>query len=114
MPTDTTLVRADLLANIQVAKDALSAAQDALDTFDAIAENNRFATVQGGVRRIEGLLMSRAHADCEGSYNCGDDVYEQEFMVGEVVYVGRLECEYNRHDKTYYYLDSSSFSYSPK
>lgn len=114
MPTDTNPTRASLLANIQVAKDALSAAQGALDEFDALAENNRFTTLKEGVRRIEELLMSRAHADCEGSYNCGDEVYEQEFMVGEVVYVGRLECEYNRHDKTYYYIDSSSFSYSPK
>ena len=43
-----------------------------------------------------------------------EDVYEQEFMVGDVVYVATLKCEYNRHDKRYYYLDGQEFSITPK
>ncbi|EJO27457.1 hypothetical protein QWC_31731 [Achromobacter marplatensis] len=59
---------------------------------------------------VEEMLRGRAHEDCEGSYNCGAEVYDQEFMVDGVKYVGTLKCEYNRHDKTYYYLEEAEFS----
>lgn len=39
------------------------------------------------------------------------ETYEQEFIVSGVRYLGTLECEYNRHDKTYYYVEDAKFSY---
>lgn len=60
---------------------------------------------------MEDKLLGQAREDCEGAYNCGADHYDQEFMVGDVRYLGTLTVEYNRHDKTYYYIDGSNFSY---
>lgn len=51
-----------------------------------------------------------ADDDCEGSHNCGLDEYRQEYIVDNIKYVGILNVEYNRHDKTYYYVEDSSYS----
>ena len=64
--------------------------------------------------RIQDVLCSEAHDDCEGSYNRGNDVYEQEYQLidSDAVYLGKIEVEYNRHDKTYYFVDGVEYSYS--
>ena len=60
------------------------------------------------------MLQYKAHNDCEGSNNRGDDVYEQEYQLidSDVVYEGKIEVEYNRHDKTYYFVEDVEYSYS--
>lgn len=57
-----------------------------------------------------------ANEACEGSYNYGEDEYDQEYMIegSLTVYVGTSSFEYNRHDKTYYYVDGSDYSYKEK
>lgn len=85
-----------------------------LDAFDAKAENNVFDTIEMAVGTIEDALRDLAHNDCEGSYNRGQEEYTQEFIVDGVTYVGKLVCEYGRHDKTYYFLDHGEFSYTVK
>lgn len=85
-----------------------------LEVFDSKPENNVFDTLELAVDTIEDTLRTTAHNDCEGSYTCGQDEYTQEFIVGGVVYVGNLACEYGRHDKTYYFLDHGEFSYAVK
>ncbi len=102
----------NLIDAVTAAEGSLLAAKAELEAFDALAENNRYDTVEDAEGAIEDILRGRASDDCEGSYNCGLDSYTQEFMVGYVVYVGKLDVEYNRHDKTYYYVDSAKFSYS--
>ena len=104
--------RQELKAAIEAAKLDVAAAQKALDDFEQLAENNVYASMRdAGI--LDEVLAGRAREDCEGSYNCGSPIYEQEFMVGSVVYVATLEVEY-RHDKTYYYIDSSEFKIEPK
>lgn len=90
---------------------ALAEAKEALAEFESLAENNVFETIEKAVSAIENKLECQAHEDCEGSYNCGDESYSQEFIVDGVKYVGTLTLEYNRHDKTYYYIDGSEFTY---
>jgi hypothetical protein len=72
-------------------------------------ENNIFEDLLFASAEIEDVLYVRALNACEGSYNCGLKEYEQLFMVGDKNYKGILEVEYNRHDKTYYYIDGTNF-----
>lgn len=101
----------ELEANIAVAKAALENAEKALADFKALAENNVYPDLDHALGSVEDDLLQMAHRDCEGSYNCGADSYTQEFIAAGIRYVGTLTCEYNRHDKTYYYVDGSKFSY---
>lgn len=105
--------RETLKAEINIAQKALEAAKQAYDDFDQAAENNVFPTLKAA-ESLEDVLANRAFQDCEGAGNCGSPSYEQEFIVDGVVYVATLEVEYNRHDKTYYYLDGQEFSIAPK
>jgi hypothetical protein len=102
--------RAELEAAISSAKSLLRDAEFNLSEFEARAENNVFETLEDADGKIEDKLLAEAHADCEGSYNCGDESYTQDFMVGGLKYRGTLNVEYNRHDKTYYYIDGSDYS----
>lgn len=103
--------REDFTIAIGVAQKLLDKAKSDLAAFDAKAENNVFESLAKAEGVLEDKLRDRAAADCEGSYNCGAPEYVQEFMVGGVKYVGTLKVEYNRHDKTYYYIEECSFSY---
>lgn len=102
-----------LIAAIAAAQANLDIAHKALSDFETKAENNVFESLESA-GNLEDVLRGRASEDCEGSYNCGADYYEQEFMVDGVVYVATLTVEYNRHDKTYYYVDGSEFSIAKK
>lgn len=103
-----------LMTKVKEAKDNLDIANKALFDFEAKAENNVFATMREAELKIHRKLEAEAHNDCEGAGNCGAESYQQEFMVDGVVYVGTLTVEYNRHDKTYYYIDRSDFTVAVK
>jgi hypothetical protein len=105
--------REDLQANITAAEKNLNAAKEGLAAFDALPSNNVFETLAKAEGVLEDKLRGLASADCEGSYNRGADEYTQEFIVDGVHYIGTLKVEYNRHDKTYYYVEEASFSYVP-
>lgn len=99
---------------VKAAKDALAEAEKTLALFEDSPENNVFEELDKALCDIEWKLRDKASSDCEGSHNCGDHEYSQEFIVAGVNYIGKLECEYNRHDKTYYYLDYAKFSHAAK
>ena len=103
-----------LTANIAAARKALADAEAALSAFIASPENNVFASLEEAEGVLEDRLLGEAHEACEGSYNCGADSYTQEFIVDGKHYIATLECEYNRHDKTYYYVDGHEFTVAPK
>lgn len=105
--------REELTTAIKAATANLDAAKGALAAFEALAENNVFGTLDDAIDRIQDKLERRAFDDCQGANNCGAPQYSQEFMVGGVKYIGTLTVEYNRHDKTYYYVEESSFTYEP-
>jgi len=62
---------------------------------------------------IENRLENMARDDCEGAGNCGAAKYMQEFIVDGSHYMATLSVEYNRHDKTYYYVEEQQFSVVP-
>jgi hypothetical protein len=103
--------RGDLVNRISIAKEALAHAEVTLHQFDAKPENNVYATLDDAVGYIEEELRDEASGDCEGSYNCGAPQYHRHFMVDGVEYIGTLTVEYNRHDKTYYYVEEASFTH---
>ena len=103
--------RQSLELTVKLAKQNLEAAEAALAAFNELAEHNVFKSIEEACSTLKSTLRNRAVADCEGSYNCGAEEYTQEFMVDGVKYMATLKCEYNRHDKKYYYLDGKKFSY---
>ncbi len=102
--------REELETNVETAKANLAMAESALAEFDAEPENHRYDDLDKASGEVEDKLMSQAFADCQGAYNCGADEYTQDFYVGDKLYRGTLKCEYNRHDKTYYYIDGHDFT----
>lgn len=58
---------------------------------------------------IEEYLISRAEDDCRGKYNCGQSEYKQNVTINGTKYLCTLTVEYNRHDKTYYYIEYTDF-----
>jgi len=99
-----------LKVEIVLAQIALSKLQAEEQSILRLAESNIFETLEEADREMYCILQDRASEDCEGSYNCGDDEYTQEFMVGNIKYLATMKFEYSRHDKTYYYIDSSKYS----
>lgn len=100
-----------LLLAVRDASEALDAARAALAEFEGSPENNRFDDIKTAQYTIEDKLRDIAAADCEGSYNCGDDKYTQDYYVGDTLYRCTAEFEYNRHDKTYYYVDAAEYTH---
>lgn len=101
----------ELEASVANAKAALETAEAALQAFNDAPENNRFDDLQVALDTVEDDLRSQAYDDCQGAYNCGDDSYSKDFYVGDTLYRGTAEFEYNRHDKTYYYIEECTFTY---
>ena len=65
------------------------------------------------IEKAEGFLYNQfdneAADDCEGSGNCGNPEYEQDFIVDGKEYTAIGKFEYDRYDKQYYYVDSREY-----
>lgn len=107
-------MKEQLESAVKAAEEDLFKAKQALEEFLDSPENNVFDNLEEACGEIEDKLCEKAGEDCEGSYNCGLEEYSQEFIVNGVHYVGTLKCEYNRHDKTYYYLEEYKFTFAEK
>lgn len=109
-----TVTREELQAKVLLAQGELGLAEKALSEFDSAIEQNVFDTLEDAIEVLTERLLEQACADCEGSYNCGVEEYTQEFVVDGIHYMGTLTCEYNRHDRTYYYVEEHKFTYKLK
>jgi len=108
------MTKQDLINAVDASKILLFAAENALEDFNSLAENNVFDDLENANYKIEGILEDKASNACEGSHCRGLSKYTQEFIVDGITYIGTLYVEYNRHDKTYYYVDSSEYSFCAK
>lgn len=99
-----------LVQDVLEVTERLALSKQALLAFDCAPENNVFDSLEIAEYSLFDKLEGFAQADCEGSHSCGSPEYCQEFIVGGVHYLATLAVEYNRHDKTYYYIDSSEFT----
>lgn len=91
-------------------RNKLRSAEIELYVLEGLADNNRFSDMEVAEMAIYEKLEREANEDCEGRGNCGNPQYTQEFYVNDQLYVGILDVEYNRHDKTYYYVEESTFT----
>ena len=103
--------RQELQSVITEAKVNLKSAVDALAKFDSAAENNVFESKERAEFATEDMCDKRAHEDCEGAGNRGLGTYTQDYMVDGVKYRCTATYEYNRHDKTYYYIDGRDYKH---
>lgn len=94
-----------LQSDIDHCRVELEAAEYRLAKFMQLPENNRYDNLELAEASMYEILENRASQDCEGSYNRGNEEYKQKFMVGNKTYEATMKLEYNRHDKTYYYID---------
>ena len=101
----------ELINEVRLAEIALFSAKEALQNFLDLPENNVYVDLPTAIKLVVRKLQEKAFNDCEGAGNCGLESYEQLFIVNGDTYLGTLYCEYNRHDKTYYYIEDSRFEY---
>ena len=111
MNTETKTATVGLLNDaIREAAALLSKAQMRKRAYESLPENHEYPDLSEAEGWISARLEGYAQEDCEGSHNCGKSKYTQRFTAGGKLYDGTLEVEYNRHDKTYYYVDGAEFS----
>jgi nicotinamide phosphoribosyltransferase len=72
-------------------------------------EYRSFETLEDASDALEVDVRNEAHQACEGSHCYGESTYTRVAKVGDQFYEFTFEVEYNRHDKTYYYVDGSAF-----
>lgn len=87
--------------------------QTKLDNLDDAIENNTFDSIETAENRISDRLYDRAWDHCRERGRHGADKYTQLFMVNGVKYLCTFFVEWNRYDKQYYYVESSTFTYKP-
>lgn len=107
---ETDIERDMLLAAIKSAEDKVDEAKAKLREYDARRENNTFDSLDSAERILTVRFRRIADDEC-GSYRLGDLEYTQQFMVDGELYEATIEIEYNRHDKRWYYVDESKYSY---
>ncbi|MCY9737481.1 nicotinate phosphoribosyltransferase [Paenibacillus alvei] len=67
---------------------------------------DQFESVEEATQILEDNdVWDEATEACAGRHCMGDSEYVKEFKVGDKYYRATYEVEYNRHDKTYYYVD---------
>jgi hypothetical protein len=76
-------------------------------------ENNIYKSHLDAEDSITDFLTDEARNDCEIAGEFGSDSYTQLYKLvdDERLFCAVLEVEYNRHDKTYYYVDGRTYSY---
>ena len=98
-----------LKVTVKKIKDDLHETEFNLDQALSSAEYNNFSTLDEAESILYDELYAKASNDCEGMHNFGSEQYTQPFSVGDKQYIAVATVEYNRHDKTYYYVDNFSF-----
>lgn len=101
----------ELQQNIVDRAKELELAKQALCTFNDSPERNVYESLEDAEYSISEKLKGYATEACEGSYKRGNLKYKQEFSVSDKKYLATMTFEYNRHDKKYYYIDASEYSY---
>jgi len=86
--------------------------ENQIEAFDSAIEQNQYKNHKEAELKISGRYECIANEECEGSYNRGADEYMQQYQIeGEAsIFEAFMKVEYNRHDKTYYYVDGFTYS----
>lgn len=115
------VVNEEVVAKLRVLDDERTACRNQAERLDTeykgleqSIENNVYTSLTHAQDTLERWLNQRAYEDCEGSYNVGEEIYTQDFVVDNKLYTATLVVEYGRWEKQYHYVDSSVFSYAEK
>jgi hypothetical protein len=92
-------------------KKNLESLQETKQILQLSREYNMYSNQNEAKNRVEGLLEDLANNDCEGSYTCGLAYYSCDYSANGKNFLCVATPEYNRHDKTYYYVDSIKFDH---
>lgn len=98
-------LRESFVNNIKTLREMLDKAEAQLVQFDDDISNNVYESLEEAEEKIAKRYRKIASEACEGSHCLGNDTYEQLFIVDGKMYKITMRVEYNRHDKTYYYVD---------
>ncbi len=111
----------DIKNQIKFVKEQLTEAQEVVTALTILltqCQSDINNHVYESIEKAEGFLYNQfdneAADDCEGSGNCGCEEYTQDFIVDGKEYTAIGKFEYDRHDKQFYYVDSSEYSYLEK
>lgn len=103
--------KASLEANMIAAEKVWLEAKQKLNDFKCKLELHTYDSIGQAIKAVEKFLLKQANEDCEIAGDQGAEEYTQQFVVQGFLYEGKLVVEYNRHDKKYYYVDSSTFTF---
>lgn len=81
---------------------------DPLDIICGTVGGEVYETLEAAIEDVNDKHFNEAHEACEGSHCMGMDEYETfVYIKGESTYYNlKTTFSYNRHDKTYYYIDN--------
>lgn len=105
---------AKLKFDMHIVQAELALIQEELNRAEGDIQNHIYDSLEEAENFLFSMFENMAHEDCQGTHNCGDEEYTQDFIVGGKEYTAIGSFEYNRHDKTYYYIDSGGYSYKEK
>jgi len=127
-----------LLMELDIAQTNVAKVHEALNTFNALPENNVYPTIKDALSDIETNLLVKSKKDISGFGSGGNDTvtqvylpienynpldfgnraeYAQAFMVDDISYTVFLIIQYGHHyhdNKTYYHIDNSAITFNLK
>lgn len=111
---ETQMDKALIAAEIAAHQKKIAELEQSLIDFDSLIENNQYESHDDAEGSITKRFRGIAREACEGAYNYGDDFYTQRYQIAgnPNVFKATVTFEYNRHDKTYYYIDGMDYSYA--
>lgn len=103
----------ELAAKISDLKVEVALAEAEMYAFDSALYNNQYSSHDHARTEIENRYEGIADQDCEGAHNCGQSEYKQLYQISDNpnTFEATVSFEYNRHDKTYYYIDGQSYGF---
>lgn len=102
-----------IAAEIYAHQQAIGILEQSLDDFDSLIENNQYSDHKNAEYSITGRFSYIASEQCEGSHNYGEEMFKQQYQIAgnSNTFEASVQFEYSRHDKTYYYIDETNYSY---
>jgi hypothetical protein len=105
--------KTQIAAEIKSLQNKINQLNQQLEDFDSALENNQYDAHNDAEGHIHERYLGIAGEACEGSYCYGESEYKQRYQIkgNPALFEATVSFEYNRHDKTYYYIDGQDYSF---
>lgn len=104
-------MKKEMKAKVKALQAEIAVLETQIEEFDSSPEQNIFESLDKAANQITDRFKDIAHQQCEGAGNCGSPEFKQKFSVDGKSYEATVGFEYDRYDKTYYYIENTSYSY---